>query len=220
MDGRMHGWIDGWPDVCFCSTSLGRRLRTWCTGRPLSCPSRRSIPGSNWLDMQVWGWMSCMLFFKKKKKRLKHQFGTWECFKSVSLDREFQGRSQRTDTKSNYHFHFDHLIHALLLIDCLDEGVFAFLSPTQKHCECEQRCLSLLMRDVLRPYVPGYHGDVEKDGQKYNQMEDLLAEFDFPCVMDCKMGVRWGQRNSGVWNSPTNVVIIIIKLMVTLLITV
>ncbi|XP_036066468.1 inositol-trisphosphate 3-kinase B isoform X2 [Oryzias melastigma] len=60
----------------------------------------------------------------------------------------------------------------------------------KKHCECEQRCLSLLMRDVLRPYVPGYHGDVEKDGQKYNQMEDLLAEFDYPCVMDCKMGVR------------------------------
>ncbi|XP_044233242.1 inositol-trisphosphate 3-kinase B isoform X1 [Thunnus albacares] len=60
----------------------------------------------------------------------------------------------------------------------------------KKHCECEQRCLSLLMRDVLRPFVPGYHGDVEKDGQKYNQMEDLLAEFDFPCVMDCKMGVR------------------------------
>ncbi|XP_074541289.1 inositol-trisphosphate 3-kinase A-like isoform X2 [Halichoeres trimaculatus] len=60
----------------------------------------------------------------------------------------------------------------------------------KKHCDCEQRCLSLLMKDVLRPYVPGYHGDVEKDGQKYNQMEDLLAEFDFPCVMDCKMGVR------------------------------
>ncbi|KAK1889071.1 Inositol-trisphosphate 3-kinase B [Dissostichus eleginoides] len=60
----------------------------------------------------------------------------------------------------------------------------------KKHCECEQRCLSLLMKDVLRPYVPGYHGDVEKDGQKYNQMEDLLAEFDFPCVMDCKLGVR------------------------------
>ncbi|KAI4801572.1 hypothetical protein KUCAC02_019459, partial [Chaenocephalus aceratus] len=60
----------------------------------------------------------------------------------------------------------------------------------KKHCECEQRCLSLLMKDVLRPYVPGYHGDIEKDGQRYNQMEDLLAEFDFPCVMDCKMGVR------------------------------
>uniref|UniRef100_A0A1A7YAR9 Kinase n=1 Tax=Iconisemion striatum TaxID=60296 RepID=A0A1A7YAR9_9TELE len=60
----------------------------------------------------------------------------------------------------------------------------------KKHCECEQRCLSLLMNDVLRPFVPGYHGDIEKDGQKYNQMEDLLAEFDYPCVMDCKMGVR------------------------------
>ncbi|XP_077366159.1 uncharacterized protein itpkb isoform X2 [Festucalex cinctus] len=58
----------------------------------------------------------------------------------------------------------------------------------KKHCECEQRCLSLLMRDVLCPYVPGYHGDVDKDGQKYNQMEDLLADFDCPCVMDCKMG--------------------------------
>lgn len=46
------------------------------------------------------------------------------------------------------------------------------------------------MNDVLKPYVPAYHGDVEKDGEKYNQMEDLLAEFETPCVMDCKMGVR------------------------------
>ncbi|XP_072536321.1 inositol-trisphosphate 3-kinase A [Salminus brasiliensis] len=60
----------------------------------------------------------------------------------------------------------------------------------KKHCECEQRCLDWLMKDVLKPYVPAYHGDVEKDGEKYNQMDDLLAEFDMPCVMDCKMGVR------------------------------
>lgn len=60
----------------------------------------------------------------------------------------------------------------------------------KKHCDCEQRCLSLLMNDVLKPYVPAYHGDVLKDGEKYNQMEDLLSEFDSPCVMDCKMGVR------------------------------
>ncbi|KAM9496243.1 inositol-trisphosphate 3-kinase A isoform 1-T2 [Clarias gariepinus] len=60
----------------------------------------------------------------------------------------------------------------------------------KKHCECEQRCLIQLMNDVLKPYVPAYHGDVEKDGEKYNQMEDLLAEFETPCVMDCKMGVR------------------------------
>lgn len=60
----------------------------------------------------------------------------------------------------------------------------------KKHCDCEQRCLDWLMRDVLRPFVPAYHGDVEKDGERYNQMDDLLAEFDLPCVMDCKMGVR------------------------------
>ena len=46
----------------------------------------------------------------------------------------------------------------------------------KKHCDCEQRCLDWLMRDVLRPYIPAYHGDVEKDGEKYNQMDDLLAE--------------------------------------------
>lgn len=46
------------------------------------------------------------------------------------------------------------------------------------------------MNDVLKPYAPAYHGDVEKDGEKYNQMEDLLAEFETACVMDCKMGVR------------------------------
>ncbi|XP_073527938.1 inositol-trisphosphate 3-kinase B [Phyllobates terribilis] len=60
----------------------------------------------------------------------------------------------------------------------------------KKHCDCEQRCLSQLMSDVLKPYVPAYHGDVLKDGERYNQMEDLLSEFDSPCVMDCKMGVR------------------------------
>ncbi|XP_044145391.1 inositol-trisphosphate 3-kinase B [Bufo gargarizans] len=60
----------------------------------------------------------------------------------------------------------------------------------KKHCDCEQRCLSQLMTDILKPYVPAYHGDVLKDGEKYNQMEDLLSEFESPCVMDCKMGVR------------------------------
>lgn len=60
----------------------------------------------------------------------------------------------------------------------------------KKHCESEQRCLDRLMADVLRPFVPAYHGDVVKDGERYNQMDDLLADFDSPCVMDCKMGVR------------------------------
>ncbi|XP_075387653.1 inositol-trisphosphate 3-kinase B [Tenrec ecaudatus] len=60
----------------------------------------------------------------------------------------------------------------------------------KKHCESEQRCLDQLMTDVLKPFVPAYHGDVVKDGERYNQMDDLLADFDSPCVMDCKMGVR------------------------------
>lgn len=60
----------------------------------------------------------------------------------------------------------------------------------KKHCEAEQRCLDRLMADVLRPFVPAYHGDVVKDGERYNQMDDLLADFDSPCVMDCKMGIR------------------------------
>uniref|UniRef100_A0A8D0GGB0 Kinase n=1 Tax=Sphenodon punctatus TaxID=8508 RepID=A0A8D0GGB0_SPHPU len=60
----------------------------------------------------------------------------------------------------------------------------------KKHCESEQCCLDRLMNDVLKPFVPAYHGDVVKDGERYNQMEDMLAEFDSPCVMDCKMGVR------------------------------
>ncbi|KAJ3606723.1 hypothetical protein NHX12_026242 [Muraenolepis orangiensis] len=42
-----------------------------------------------------------------------------------------------------------------------------------KHCETEQRCLSLLMTDILRPFVPGYHGDVEKDGQRTYLEEEL-----------------------------------------------
>ena len=50
--------------------------------------------------------------------------------------------------------------------------------------------LDRLMADVLKPFVPAYHGDVVKDGERYNQMDDLLADFDSPCVMDCKMGVR------------------------------
>ncbi|XP_063793773.1 inositol-trisphosphate 3-kinase C [Pseudophryne corroboree] len=60
----------------------------------------------------------------------------------------------------------------------------------KKFCLCEQQCLEWLNRDSLQPYVPGYFGVVEKDGQTYNQMEDLLSEFDSPSIMDCKMGVR------------------------------
>ncbi|XP_041668582.1 inositol-trisphosphate 3-kinase Cb [Cheilinus undulatus] len=60
----------------------------------------------------------------------------------------------------------------------------------KKYCECEQQCLQKLMKDTLRPYVPGYYGVVQKDEQDYNLMDDLLADFDSPSIMDCKMGSR------------------------------
>lgn len=60
----------------------------------------------------------------------------------------------------------------------------------KRYCESEQQCLEKLMKDALRPYVPGYHGVVQKDEQDYNLMDDLLAEFDSPSIMDCKMGSR------------------------------
>lgn len=60
----------------------------------------------------------------------------------------------------------------------------------KKYCACEQECLQRLMEDVLRPFVPGYHGLTQRDEQDYNLMDDLLAYFDSPCIMDCKMGSR------------------------------
>lgn len=52
------------------------------------------------------------------------------------------------------------------------------------------QCFTRLRGDALLPFVPGYHGVVEKDGESFLHMTDLLANFDLPNVMDCKMGVR------------------------------
>ncbi|XP_078591602.1 inositol-trisphosphate 3-kinase A-like isoform X2 [Branchiostoma floridae x Branchiostoma japonicum] len=60
----------------------------------------------------------------------------------------------------------------------------------KKHCNREAKCLKKLMGDLLRSYVPEYKGDVERDGEKFMEMEDLLGDFDTPAVMDCKMGIR------------------------------
>ncbi|XP_033733627.1 uncharacterized protein LOC117322792 [Pecten maximus] len=54
----------------------------------------------------------------------------------------------------------------------------------------EEKALVKLMKDVLRPYVPEHRGHVVKNNDKYNQMQDLLCEFEAPCVMDIKMGTR------------------------------
>ncbi|XP_026730771.1 inositol-trisphosphate 3-kinase B isoform X2 [Trichoplusia ni] len=61
----------------------------------------------------------------------------------------------------------------------------------KKLCPQEERCFQMLMKDVLRPYVPEYKGQVTcEDGELYLQLQDLLSDFDSPCVMDCKIGVR------------------------------
>ncbi|KAI5646212.1 inositol polyphosphate kinase domain-containing protein [Phthorimaea operculella] len=62
----------------------------------------------------------------------------------------------------------------------------------KKLCPQEERCFQLLMKDVLRPFVPEYKGQVKsaEDGELYLQLQDLLSDFDCPCVMDCKIGVR------------------------------
>ncbi|XP_067847338.1 inositol-trisphosphate 3-kinase A [Heptranchias perlo] len=60
----------------------------------------------------------------------------------------------------------------------------------KKYCENEQLCFERLKMDSLAPFVPCYHGVINEAGELYIQLDDLLAEFDSPCVMDCKMGIR------------------------------
>ncbi|KDR18794.1 hypothetical protein L798_06475, partial [Zootermopsis nevadensis] len=62
----------------------------------------------------------------------------------------------------------------------------------KKLCPKEELCFQILMKDVLRPYVPEYKGHVNcEDGDSvYLQLQDLLGDFTSPCVMDCKIGVR------------------------------
>lgn len=60
----------------------------------------------------------------------------------------------------------------------------------KRSSEPERSCLARLMADALRGCVPAFHGEVERDGEHYLQLQDLLHGFDGPCVLDCKMGVR------------------------------
>ncbi|XP_042194181.1 inositol-trisphosphate 3-kinase A [Callorhinchus milii] len=60
----------------------------------------------------------------------------------------------------------------------------------KKYSEIERLCFEQLVTDSLGAFVPRYHGMIERDEERYIQLDDLLAEFDEPCVMDCKMGRR------------------------------
>ncbi|KAL3875098.1 hypothetical protein ACJMK2_038032 [Sinanodonta woodiana] len=63
-------------------------------------------------------------------------------------------------------------------------------SVLKKYDKGEQVAISKLMKDSLRPYVPEYKGDMDRNGERYIQLQDLLSDFDSPCVMDVKMGSR------------------------------
>lgn len=67
-----------------------------------------------------------------------------------------------------------------------DEGTIL-----KKFSENEKLCFERLKEDALHSFVPGYYGVVERDGELFLKMKDLLANFDLPNVMDCKMGVRY-----------------------------
>ncbi|KAJ8291130.1 hypothetical protein GJAV_G00021720 [Gymnothorax javanicus] len=66
-----------------------------------------------------------------------------------------------------------------------DEGTIL-----KKLSENERLCFERLNGDSLQPFVPGFHGVVEQDGESFLLLTDLLANFDEPSVMDCKMGMR------------------------------
>lgn len=66
-----------------------------------------------------------------------------------------------------------------------DEG-----SILKKFSENEKLCFERLKEDALHSFVPSYYGVVQRDGELFLKMKDLLAKFDLPNVMDCKMGVR------------------------------
>ncbi|UYV74796.1 ITPKA [Cordylochernes scorpioides] len=55
----------------------------------------------------------------------------------------------------------------------------------------EDICLAELMQeDELKTFVPKYYGSVSIDNNIYLELQDLLADFSCPCIMDVKMGVR------------------------------
>ncbi|KAL5007951.1 hypothetical protein ScPMuIL_013532 [Solemya velum] len=54
----------------------------------------------------------------------------------------------------------------------------------------EQKAYTKLANDVLKTYIPQFRGNVEKDGEEYIQLQDLLCEFESPNAMDIKMGKR------------------------------
>ncbi|XP_065919747.1 inositol-trisphosphate 3-kinase B-like isoform X2 [Dysidea avara] len=60
----------------------------------------------------------------------------------------------------------------------------------KKCSKSEASALKALMSDCMKPYVPEFRRELETDGERYLEMQDLLRDFDNPNVMDIKMGIR------------------------------
>ncbi|XP_054154333.1 uncharacterized protein LOC128952898 [Oppia nitens] len=54
----------------------------------------------------------------------------------------------------------------------------------------EENCFHLIANDVIKPLVPEYRKTIKINSEFYLELEDLLAKFDNPSIMDIKMGVR------------------------------
>ncbi|KAL8594397.1 hypothetical protein ACOMHN_032984 [Nucella lapillus] len=81
------------------------------------------------------------------------------------------------------------LLVLLLLYPCNFQAGEAG-SVLKKMDSREHQSFQRLVHDRLQPYVPEFRGVVEKSGERYIQLQDLLCEFNSPCVMDIKMGIR------------------------------
>jgi 1D-myo-inositol-triphosphate 3-kinase len=60
----------------------------------------------------------------------------------------------------------------------------------KKLCGEEEVCFQRIRGDVLQDFVPNFTKTITVNGEDFLEMEDLLAKFESPCVMDVKMGTR------------------------------
>lgn len=95
-----------------------------------------------------------------------------------------------------YKAHYNNIVHTLCFVGSFKAAAGGTI--LKRYSENEKNCFELLMKDPLASCVPSFHGVTERDGESYIQLDDLLNNFDEPCVMDCKMGVRWVSINVNV----------------------
>ncbi|XP_067680755.1 inositol-trisphosphate 3-kinase A-like [Haliotis asinina] len=60
----------------------------------------------------------------------------------------------------------------------------------KKMLDRERQAYVEIQSDPLKDFTPEYRGEVQKQGETYIQLQDLLSGFTCPCVMDVKMGCR------------------------------